>query len=89
MIKYVTVLSRRAGMGREEFSSYWKNTHAPPTPKETSRPTTGSANSTSTAWKPCKRGLAARKVRRLLPISPTSATREKLVRVFVEEVKFV
>ncbi len=29
MIKYVTVLFRREGMGREEFSSYWKNTHAP------------------------------------------------------------
>ena len=29
MIKYVTVLSRRAGMSREEFSNYWKNTHAP------------------------------------------------------------
>jgi uncharacterized protein (TIGR02118 family) len=29
MIKYVTVLFRRAGMSREEFSSYWKNTHAP------------------------------------------------------------
>lgn len=29
MIKYVTVLSRRAGMSREEYSNYWKNTHAP------------------------------------------------------------
>jgi uncharacterized protein (TIGR02118 family) len=29
MIKYVTVLSRREGMSREEFSNYWKNTHAP------------------------------------------------------------
>jgi hypothetical protein len=29
MIKYVTVLSRRAGTSREEFSSYWKTTHAP------------------------------------------------------------
>ena len=29
MIKYVTVLFRKAGMSREEFSSYWKNTHAP------------------------------------------------------------
>jgi uncharacterized protein (TIGR02118 family) len=28
MIKYVTVLSRRAGISREEFSNYWKNTHA-------------------------------------------------------------
>ncbi len=29
MIKYVTVLSRRARMSREAFSGYWKNTHAP------------------------------------------------------------
>lgn len=29
MIKYVTVLFRRAGMSREEFRSYWKDTHAP------------------------------------------------------------
>jgi uncharacterized protein (TIGR02118 family) len=29
MIKYVTVLSKREGMSREEFSNYWKNTHAP------------------------------------------------------------
>ena len=29
MIKYITVLSRRAGMSREEYSNYWKNTHAP------------------------------------------------------------
>jgi uncharacterized protein (TIGR02118 family) len=29
MIKYVTVLFRRAGMSREAFSSYWKTTHAP------------------------------------------------------------
>ncbi len=29
MIKYVTVLFRRNGVGREEFSSYWKDTHAP------------------------------------------------------------
>jgi uncharacterized protein (TIGR02118 family) len=29
MIKYVTVLFRRAGMSREECSSYWRNTHAP------------------------------------------------------------
>ncbi len=29
MIKYVTVLFRRAGMSREEFRSYWKYTHAP------------------------------------------------------------
>jgi uncharacterized protein (TIGR02118 family) len=29
MIKYVTVLSRRAGLSREEFSNYWRNTHAP------------------------------------------------------------
>ena len=29
MIKYVTVLHRKEGLGREEFSSYWKNTHAP------------------------------------------------------------
>ena len=29
MIKYVTVLHRKEGVGREEFSSYWENTHAP------------------------------------------------------------
>jgi uncharacterized protein (TIGR02118 family) len=29
MIKYVTVSFGRAGMGRKEFSSYWKDTHAP------------------------------------------------------------
>jgi len=29
MIKYVTVLFRREGMSREEFSNYWRNTHAP------------------------------------------------------------
>jgi hypothetical protein len=92
MIKYITVLSRRAGMSREEVSSYWKNTHAPilqqipglrgyvqnhalVDPKETSRLTTGSANSSLTAWRPCKRGLAAQKAGLLLPTSPTSATR--------------
>jgi uncharacterized protein (TIGR02118 family) len=91
MIKYVTVLSSRGGMSREEFDRYWKDTHAPiltqipglrgyvqnhtlRDPKDKSRPTMGSANSTSTACKPCKRGLPARKVRRLLPTSPTSAT---------------
>ena len=29
MVKYVTLLFRRARMSREEFSRYWKNTHAP------------------------------------------------------------
>jgi uncharacterized protein (TIGR02118 family) len=93
MIKYVTVLSRRAGMSREDFSNYWKNTHAPIL-KEipglmgfvqnhaledlegNERLTTGSANSTSTAWRPCKQALPVLKVSRLLPTSPTSATQK-------------
>ena len=93
MIKYVTVLFRRAGLSREEFSRYWKNTHAPVlkeipglsggtfrtmrwrTSKETSRLTTGSANSPSTAWRPCKKGLPVRKVKRLLPTSLSSIHR--------------
>jgi uncharacterized protein (TIGR02118 family) len=29
MIKYVTVLFRRAGMSREAFRNCWRNTHAP------------------------------------------------------------
>ncbi len=92
MIKYITVLFRKEGMSREEFSSYWKDTHAPilqqipglkgyvqnhalVDPQGNEPPYDGFGNSTLIAWRPCKKGLPARKARPLLSTSPTSATR--------------
>ena len=105
-IKYVTVLFRRAGMSREEFRNYWRNTHAPIL-KEISGlrgyvknhaledlegnepPYDGFGELYFDSVEAMQAGLARSKGEATLANIPTFCDTEKLVRVFVDEVKFV
>jgi uncharacterized protein (TIGR02118 family) len=106
MIKYVTVLSRRAGMSREEYSNYWKNTHAPIL-KEipglmgyvqnhaledlegNESPYDGFGELYFDSVEAMQAGLASSEGEATLADIPNFCDTERLVRVFVEEVKFV
>jgi uncharacterized protein (TIGR02118 family) len=106
MIKYVTVLSRRAGMSREEYSNYWKNTHAPIL-KEipglmgyvqnhaledlegNELPYDGFGELYFDSVEAMQAGLASSEGEATLPDIPNFCDTERLVRDFVEEVKFV
>jgi uncharacterized protein (TIGR02118 family) len=106
MIKYVTVLFRRPGMSREDFSSYWKNTHAPilkdipglrgyiqnhalPDPQGNEPPYDGFGELYFDSPEAMQEGLASPRGEATLADIPNFCDTGKLVRVFVEEVKFV
>ena len=106
MIKYITVLSRRAGMSREEYSNYWKNTHAPIL-KEipglmgyvqnhaledlegNEPPYDGFGELYFDSVEAMQAGLASSEGEATLADIPNFCDTERLVRDFVEEVKFV
>jgi uncharacterized protein (TIGR02118 family) len=105
-IKYVTVLLSRAGMSREEFRNYWRNTHAPIL-KEISGlrgyvknhaledlagnepPYDGFGELYFDSVEAMQAGLASSEGEPTLADIPNFCDTERLVRVFVEEVKFV
>jgi uncharacterized protein (TIGR02118 family) len=106
MLKYVTVLSRRAGMSRQEFSGYWKNTHAPtlqripglrgyvqnhalPDPEGNEPPYDGFGELYFDSLEAMREGLASPEGEATLADIPNFCDTAKLVRVLVEEVKFV
>jgi uncharacterized protein (TIGR02118 family) len=106
MIKYITVLSRRAGTSREEFSSYWRDTHAPilqqipglrgyvqnhalPDPQGNEPPYDGFGELYFDSLEAMQEGLGSREGKATLGDIPNFCDTEKLVRVFVDEVKFV
>ncbi len=106
MIKYVTVLSRRGGMSREEFDRYRKDTHAPILTQipglrgyvqnHTLRdsqgqepPYDGFGELYFDSLQAMQEGLASPEGEATLADIPNFCDKEKLVRVFVEEVEFV
>jgi uncharacterized protein (TIGR02118 family) len=106
VIKYVTVLHRKEGVGREEFGSYWKNTHAPmlkeipglkgyvqnhalPDPEGNKPPYDGFGDLYFDSLEAMQEGLASPEGEATLVDIPNFCNTERLVRVFVDEVKFV
>ena len=106
MIKYVTVLFRRAGMSRKEFSDYWRYTHAPilkeipglkgyvqnhaqPDPEGNEPPYDGFGELYFDSVEAMRDGLASSEGEATLSDIPNFCDTERLVRVFVEEVRFV
>jgi uncharacterized protein (TIGR02118 family) len=106
MIKYVTVLFRKAGISREEFSSYWKNIHAPilqqipelrgyvqnhalPDPEGNEPPYDGFGELYFDSLEAMQVGLASPEGEATLADIPNFCDTQRLVRVFVDEVKFV
>jgi hypothetical protein len=64
MMKVVYVMFKKEGMSREEFRSYWKDTHAPVDAEGNEPPYDGfDESSTSRARRPWKRRSPPRKVR--------------------------
>jgi len=106
MIKYVTVLFRKAGISREEFSSYWKNIHAPilqqipglmgyvqnhalPDPEANEPPYDGFGELYFDSLEAMQVGLVSPEGEATLADIPNFCDTQRLVRVFVDEVKFV
>jgi uncharacterized protein (TIGR02118 family) len=106
MIKYVTVLFRKAGISREEFSSYWKNIHAPilqqipelrgyvqnhalPDPEGNEPPYDGFGELYFDSLEAMQVGLTSPEGEATLADIPNFCDTQRLVRVFVDEVKFV
>ncbi len=106
MIKYVTVLVRKQSMSREEFSRYWKNTHAPIItqipglkgyvqnhalldPSGNEPPYDGFGELYFESLEAMREGLASPEGEATLADIANFCAPERLMRVFVEEVKFV
>jgi uncharacterized protein (TIGR02118 family) len=106
MIKYITVLFRKEGMSRKEFSSFWKDTHAPilkqipglkgyvqnralVDPQGNEPPYDGFGELYFDSVEAMQEGLGSPQGQATLADIPNFCDKEKLVRVFVEEVKFV
>ncbi len=106
MIKYITVLSRRAGMSREQFSRYWKTTHAPilqqipglkgyvqnhalADTEGNEPPYDGFGEHYFDSLDAMREALASPEGEATLADIPNFCDTGRLVRVYVEEVKFV
>lgn len=106
MIKYITVLFRKEGMSREEFSSYWKDTHAPilrqipglkgyvqnhalVDPQGKEPPCDGFGELYFDSVQAMREGLGSPEGEATLADISNFCDTEKLMRVFVDEVKFV
>ena len=106
MIKYVTVLVRKQSMSREEFSRYWKTTHAPILqqipglmgyvqnharldPEGNEPPYDGFGELYFESLEAMREGLASPEGEATLADIPNFCDTQRLMRVFVEEVKFV
>ena len=106
MIKYVTVLFRKEGMSREEFSRYWKDTHAAilkeipglkgyiqnhalVDPRGKEPPYDGFGELYFDSVEVMQAGLGSPQGEATLADIPNFCDIEKLVRVFVEEVRVV